>query len=342
MTEIKIPTVAERPPAVEGPYKDLLGATPRMQRLFRLISRVAPSESTVLLTGESGTGKELVARAIHLQSKRAQGPFVPVHCGAIPEGLIESELFGYARGAFTGAAASRRGLIEEADRGTLFLDEIAETPLSTQVKLLRVLESNEVRRLGENEVRIVDCRVVAATNKDLGKAVADGSFREDLFYRLNVVHFEIPPLRERREDVPLLAAYFLERTAARVGKKFKGFSPEAQRLLVQYDYPGNVRELENAIERAVTLAEGRLIGADDLPPVFSQARLLPEGRSGAQDRDTWTLEQVERDHINRVLARHRGNLAHAARQLGISRTTLWRKLRRERGAAPTKKPSKTS
>ena len=338
MTDIKIPTVSDPPPApLESPYKDLLGATPRMQRLFRLIQRVAPSESTVLLTGESGTGKELVARAIHLQSKRAQGPFVPVHCGAIPEGLIESELFGYARGAFTGASASRRGLIEEADRGTLFLDEIAETPLSTQVKLLRVLESNEVRRLGENEVRIVDCRVVAATNKDLGKAVAEGKFREDLFFRLNVVHLEIPPLRERREDVPLLAAYFLELMAKRLGKSVRGFSPEAQRLLVQYDYPGNVRELENAIERAVTLSEGKWIEAEDLPPVFSQARLLPEGRAGAEDRDSWTLEQVERDHIARVLARHRGNLAHAARQLGISRTTLWRKLRRERGDAPPPK-----
>ncbi|HEV8481323.1 MAG TPA: sigma-54 dependent transcriptional regulator [Candidatus Eisenbacteria bacterium] len=340
MTDLKIPTVSPLPAtAPESPYKDLLGATSRMQRLFRLIQRVAPSESTILLTGESGTGKELVARAIHLQSKRAQGPFVPVHCGAIPEGLIESELFGYARGAFTGATSSRRGLIEESDRGTLFLDEIAETPLSTQVKLLRFLESNEVRRLGENDTRIVDCRVVAATNKDLSKAVAAGEFREDLFYRLNVVHLEIPPLRERREDVPLLAAYFLERTAAKAGKKVRGFSPEAQRLLVQWDYPGNVRELENAIERAVALAEGDVIQADDLPPVFSQARLLPEGRVSAEDRDAWTLEQVERDHIARVLARHRGNLAHAARQLGISRTTLWRKLRRERGAEPKKTKS---
>jgi len=341
MEDVKVTTVAgrARPPAPPSPYRDLLGATPRMQRLFRLLQRIAPSESTVLLTGESGTGKELVARAIHLQSGRAQGPFVPVHCGAIPEGLIESELFGYARGAFTGATSSRRGLIEESDRGTLFLDEIAETPLSTQVKLLRFLESNEVRRLGENDTRIVDCRVVAATNKDLTKAVAAGEFREDLFYRLNVVHFEIPPLRERREDVPLLAAYFLERTAAKAGKKVRGFSPEAQRLLVQWDYPGNVRELENAIERAVTLAEGDVIQADDLPPVFSQARLLPEGRASAEDRDAWTLEQVERDHIARVLARHRGNLAHAARQLGISRTTLWRKLRRERGAEPNKTKS---
>jgi len=339
MTDLKIPTVSTLPPAAESPYKDLLGATPRMQRLFRLIQRVAPSESTVLLTGESGTGKELVARAIHLQSKRAQGPFILVHCGAIPEGLIESELFGYARGAFTGATTSRRGLIEESDRGTLFLDEIAETPLSTQVKLLRFLESNEVRRLGENDVRIVDCRVVAATNKDLSKAVAAGEFREDLFYRLNVVHFEIPSLRERREDVPLLAAYFLERTVAKAGKRIKSFSPEAQRLLVQHDYPGNVRELENAIERAVTLAEGDVIQADDLPPVFSQARLLTEGRVSAEDRDSWTLEQVERDHIARFLARHRGNLAHAARQLGISRTTLWRKLRRERGEAAPKEKS---
>ncbi len=320
--------------AAEGPYRDLLGATPRMQRLFRLVQRIAPSDSTVLITGESGTGKELVARAIHLQSRRAQGPFVVVNCGAIPEGLIESELFGYARGAFTGAATSRRGLIEEADGGTLFLDEIGETPPATQVKLLRFLESNEVRRLGENETRIVDCRVIAATNRDLGAAVARGVFREDLYYRLNVVSLELPPLRDRREDIPLLAGYFLERYAGKLGRKVTRFSPEAQAMLVRYDYPGNVRELENAIEGAVALTEGDTITPADLPASVTRPKLLGEGRPVVEERDTWSLEDVEREHIERVIRRHRGNLANAARQLGISRTTLWRKMRTYRIPRP--------
>ena len=317
-----------------GPYRDLLGATPRMQRLFRLVQKVAPSDSTVLITGESGTGKELFARAIHLQSRRAHGPFVTVNCGAIPEGLIESELFGYVRGAFTGAATGRRGLIEDADGGTLFLDEIGETPLSTQVKLLRFLESNEVRRLGENETRIADVRVVAATNRDLGAAVARGAFREDLFYRLNVVGLELPALRERREDIPLLAAYFLERYARKLGRRALRFAPEALALLARYDFPGNVRELENAVERAVALAEADTVTAADLPPAVARPKLLSEGRDGAEARDTWSLEEVEREHIERVLRRHRGNLANAARQLGISRTTLWRKMRSYRIAKP--------
>jgi DNA-binding NtrC family response regulator len=307
------------------PYRDLLGATPRMQRLFRLIEKVAPSESTILLTGESGTGKELFARAIHLQSPRANGSFVPIHCGAIPENLIESELFGYARGAFTGANSPRRGLFEEADGGTIFLDEIGETPFAVQVKLLRVLETNEVRRLGENETRIVDVRVITATNRNLAEMVAAGTFREDLYYRLNVVQIELPPLRERRDDVPLLAGYFLERFAARLGKPRMRFGPDAQALLLRYDFPGNVRELQNGIERAVTLADGDTVTAADLPPAFARPRLLPDG--GADPREAWSLDDVEREHIQRVLRRHRGNLVNSARQLGISRTTLWRKLR---------------
>jgi two-component system response regulator HydG len=308
-------------------HRDLLGATPRMQRLFRLVQRVAPSESTVLITGASGTGKELVARAIHLQSTRAAGPFVPVNCGALPDTLIESELFGYARGAFTGAATERQGLIEEADAGTLFLDEIGETPLNTQVKLLRFLESNEIRRLGENEFRIVDTRVIAATNQDLAVRVADGRFREDLYYRLNVVNLEIPPLRDRKEDVPLLARYFLERYKAFAEKDVTGFSPDAQTLLLRYDYPGNVRELENAIQRAVTLCDTNIIQASDLPPVFSIPPMLKEGVEPGAERDTWSMAEVEREHITRVLKRHGGNLVHTARQLGISRTTLWRKIK---------------
>jgi two-component system response regulator HydG len=308
-------------------HRDVLGGTPRMQRLFRLVQRVAPSESTVLITGESGTGKELVARAIHLQSNRARGPFVAVNCGAVAETLIESELFGYARGAFTGAATARDGFIEEADGGTLFFDEIAELPAGTQLKLLRFLESHEIRRLGENETRIIDTRVIAATKHVLGEAVGDGKFREDLYYRLNVVNLEIPPLRDRKQDVPLLASYFRERYSARTGKVVRDFSPEAQDLLMRYDYPGNVRELENAVQRAVTLCDGVTIQASDLPPAFSQPRMLEGGGEPGAERDMWSLEEVEKEHIIRVLKRQRGNLVHSSRQLGISRTTLWRKMK---------------
>jgi DNA-binding NtrC family response regulator len=308
-------------------HRDLLGGTPRMQRLFRLVQRVAPSESTILITGERGTGKELVARAIHLQSKRSRGPFVAVHSGSVPETLIESELFGYARGAFAGAATERRGFIEEADGGTLFFDEIAELPAGTQLKLLRFLETREFRRLGDNEIRIIDARVITATKQDLADAVAGGEFREDLYYRLNVVNLELPPLRERKQDIPLLASYFRERYSAATEKTVRGFSPEAQSLLMHYEYPGNVRELENAVQRAVTLCDGEIIQASDLPPAFSQPRMLEGGGEPGAERDTWSMAEVEKEHIIRVLKRHRGNLVHTARQLGISRTTLWRKMK---------------
>jgi DNA-binding NtrC family response regulator len=315
-----------------------------MQRIFRLVSKVALTDSTVLITGESGTGKELIARSIHLQSRRATGPFVPVNVGAIPETLVESELFGHTRGAFSGAAADRTGLIEEADNGTLFLDEIGEMPLAAQVKLLRTLENNEVRRLGENQARHVDVRVVAATHRDLPEEIARGGFREDLYYRLNVVHIDLPPLRDRREDIGLLASYFLERAAARAGRDGFQFSNEARALLERYDYPGNVRELENAVEHAVAVAEGTTILPSDLPATVTTPRLLPREaspdgapraartapRPRAQDegeRDGWSLADVEREHIRLVLRRHRGNSTTAAQQLGISRTTLWRKLR---------------
>ena len=323
----------------------IVGASPRMQRIFRLVTKVAQTDSTVLLTGESGTGKELIARSIHLQSRRAAGPFVPVSVGAIPESLVESELFGHVRGAFTGAAVERRGLIEEASGGTLFLDEIGELPPSVQVKLLRTLERNEVRRLGDNATRVVDVRVVAATHRNLHAEVAAGRFREDLYYRLNVVHIELPPLRERREDIGLLAAYFLERLTARGDRARVEFSPEARALLERHEWPGNVRELENAIEHAVAVAEGRRILPSDLPASLNTPRLLPRdatpdargaaehgvpharARESGEPRDAWSLADVEREHIQRVLRRHGGNSTAAARQLGISRTTLWRKLR---------------
>jgi DNA-binding NtrC family response regulator len=328
-----------------------------MQRLLKLVARVAPTDSTVLILGESGTGKELVARSLHVLSRRSQGPFVPVNVGALPEALVESELFGHARGAFTSAAGERAGLVEAADHGTLFLDEIGDMPLAAQVKLLRTLESNEVRRVGENAPRIVDVRIVAATNRDLQSLVAQGKFREDLYYRLNVVQLELPPLRERREDIGLLASYFLDRSTRKQQHAPLHFTAEAMALIQRYDYPGNVRELENAIEHAVAVSEGSTLGPADLPTAIRSPRLLnsPVGaegvRVGAADealrektlaqaasaRDEMSLEDVTREHTLRVLDRHHGNATAAAKQLGVSRTTLWRMLRRwgvARGTGP--------
>ncbi len=323
------------------PFRSIIGASPRMRRIFRLVTKVARTDSTVLLTGESRTGKELIARALHLQSRRAHGPFVPVNLGALPESLVESELFGTARGAFTGATIDRPGLIEAADGGTLFLDEIGDMPLASQAKLLRTLESNEVRRLGETSSRLVDVRVIAATHRDLQRMAAEGRFREDLYYRLNVVQIDLPPLRERREDIGLLASYFLDRIARREGRNLR-FSPAAAAMLERHDFPGNVRELENAIEHAVAVSEGDIVRPDDLPAAIRAPRLLPQARPDAGPggppapalepaataaRDGWSIAEVEKEHIQRVLERHRGNATTAARQLGISRTTLWRKLR---------------
>jgi transcriptional regulator with PAS, ATPase and Fis domain len=332
---------AEPPPA-DVALQPIVGASARMQRLLRLVARVAPTDSTVLVLGESGTGKELVARSLHVLSARARGPFVPVNVGALPETLIESELFGYAKGAFTGATGERAGLVEEADRGTLFLDEIGDMPMATQVKLLRTLENNEVRRIGENAPRLVDVRVVAATHRDLRALVAEGRFRADLYYRLNVVQIDLPPLRERREDIGLLASYFLERAARRQRRGDLVLAPEAMALLEKYDYPGNVRELENAIEHAVAVSERSRIEAADLPAEIRSPRLLTRvagdaahagatavpARAAAPDRDALSLEEVTREHVLRVLERHRGNTTSASKQLGVSRTTLWRMLRR--------------
>jgi DNA-binding NtrC family response regulator len=341
-----IPTSAARRTRAQDPFaRPIVGAGARMRRIFRLVAKVAPTDSTVLLLGESGTGKELLARSIHIQSRRAGGPFVPVNIAAIPEALIESELFGYARGAFTDARNDRAGLLEEADHGTLFLDEIGDMPLSAQVKLLRMIESGEVRRLGDNATRLVDVRIVAATHRDLQALVEAGRFRQDLFYRLRVVQIDVPPLRDRPEDIGLLAEYFLARLSERQGRTGMEFAPATVDTLQRYDYPGNVRELENAIEHAVTLADGEVIGPGDLPLALRTPRMLGRGDGVAarasmpaaaaasvpagatDDRDTWPLAAVERDHILRVLRRHQGNASAAARQLGVSRTTLWRKLR---------------
>ena len=336
-------TGAPRRAPEDVPLSPIVGASARMQRLLRLIQRVAPTESTVLVLGESGTGKELVARSLHVLSRRAQGPFVPVNVGALSESLIESELFGYAKGAFTGAGSDRAGLVEEAHRGTLFLDEIGDMPLATQVKLLRTLENNEVRRVGENTPRVVDVRVVAATHRDLQALVAEGRFRADLYYRLNVVQLEVPSLRERPGDVGLLASYFLERAARRTGRKQLRFSPEAMALLARHEWPGNVRELENAIEHAVAVSDHDLLTANDLPVSVRSPRLLmapsddepgdaAPGRTGRarapRDPDARSLDEVTREHVLRVLARQDDNATAAARVLGVSRTTLWRMLKR--------------
>ncbi len=329
---------ASNPPA-RFQSDDILGITPRMQRVLKLVERIAPTDSPVLITGESGTGKELVARALHYQSSRADRPFVAVNCGALPENLVESELFGHARGSFTGATHEKKGLFEEADQGTLFLDEVAEIPPSLQVKLLRVLQHGEIRRVGENQPRLVNVRVLAATNKDLAVALKSGEFREDLYYRLNVFQIEMPALRDRREDIPILAMYFLTRYAHRSGKPLEEFSQGAQAALLNYDYPGNVRELENAVQRAVTMSEGKSVQAQDLPPwMLNSSRLLGGATESAHTTPVpetdLTLDELERRHIVRTLERHKDNMSQTARALGISRATLWRKLKKIRPAQP--------
>jgi DNA-binding NtrC family response regulator len=310
---------------------NLIGRSPAMQEVFGLIRRMANSQASVLVTGDSGTGKELVARAIHAHGPRKARPFVAMNCAAIPETLLESELFGYARGAHSTARLDRQGLLVEADGGTLFLDEIAEMPLRLQPKLLRVLQDGEVRPLGTNKVERVDVRVIAATNRDLTAHLREGHLREDLYYRLNVVQIHLPPLRARGEDVLPLAEHFLARSAGRAGKLLRGFSESAKKVMLSYTFPGNVRELENVVERAVALAEGEQIGPEDLPPVMrerkSQDRLATAVAQGL------TLDQLEREFIERVLESEGGNKTRAALRLGLDRKTLYRKLE-EYAAAP--------
>jgi len=311
-----------------GSSLEMIGQSAAMQRIFRLVSKVAPTESPVLITGESGTGKELIAHAIHLQSKRSNRPFVAVNSSALPETLLEGELFGYTKGAFTGATTDHPGLMQLADRGTLFLDEIAEMSPSVQAKLLRALQNGEIRRLGGREAVRVDLRVIAATNRDIKRALAEGKFREDLYYRLNVFHIELPPLRERRQDIPLLANWFREKFARENEKRVVGFDESAQMNLMHYDYPGNVRQLENIIERAVVLTEGDVITAVDLPLEVRKPGIPLLGRGAAFPySEGLTLAQLEAEHIRRVLVHTAGNTTKAAKSLGISRSTLWRKMK---------------
>jgi DNA-binding NtrC family response regulator len=298
-------------------FENIIAKSPKMQQVIEVIKVVARSNATVLITGETGTGKEVVAQAIHSQSHRRGKPFVAVSCAALPESLLESELFGHEKGSFTGAYAQKKGKFEVANRGTLFLDEIGEMSTNIQVHLLRVLEEKEFTRVGGNEPIKVDVRVISATNRDIKQAVASGRFREDLYYRLNVVNIELPPLQERREDIPLLAQHFLKKFAVENQKEIAGFSPEATDFLLRYDWPGNVRELENTIERAVILAQNPLIEVADLP----QQNLVPAHPISPEI----SLKQVEKNHILNVLTETGGNYTEAARILGISRMTLYNK-----------------
>ncbi len=301
-------------------FAGLIGRAPAMQAVYQLIEKVAPTKSTVLVTGESGTGKELVARAIHGRSPRAAGPFVAVNCGAIPEGLMESELFGHNRGAFTGAHQDKPGLFEAGNGGTVFLDEIAELPVGLQVKLLRVLQDRRVKRVGGVREIDVDARVVAATNRDLEQAVADGQLREDLYYRLNVIQIRVPPLRDRQEDILLLAETFLSRFAAENGRALH-FSKEAATAIFEHPFPGNVRELENLIERAGTLADGPEIGIDALPASLrkpessaTQDICVPEEGLDLQAR----IDALERAYLEAALEATGGVKTEAAKRLGLT------------------------
>jgi len=308
-----------------GGLGGFLGQDGGVNELLETVRKVAAYPTTVLITGESGTGKEVLARELHGLSDRSGAAFVAVNCGAIPENLLESELFGHEKGAFTGAVRSRAGLFEQAHRGTLLLDELGEMPLSLQVKLLRVLETRLVRRVGGSGGRAVDVRVIAATSRDLTKEVDEGRFRKDLFFRLNVVHLRVPPLRERPDDIPLLANHFVEKFNQRLGRRVRGLAAEALRTLIEAPWPGNVRQLENAMERAVLLCAGDEIGVDDLPLGLNSGRGIPD------EEDDLSIKRrsasLERDLIQRAMARTGGNRTQAARLLEISYKALAYKIR---------------
>ncbi|WP_194849507.1 sigma-54-dependent response regulator transcription factor ZraR [Escherichia coli] len=311
-------------PAVTASQFGMVGKSPAMQHLLSEIALVAPSEATVLIHGDSGTGKELVARAIYASSARSEKPLVTLNCAALNESLLESELFGHEKGAFTGADKRREGRFVEADGGTLFLDEIGDISPMMQVRLLRAIQEREVQRVGSNQIISVDVRLIAATHRDLAaERVNAGRFRQDLYYRLNVVAIEVPSLRQRREDIPLLAGHFLQRFAERNRKAVKGFTPQAMDLLIHYDWPGNIRELENAVERAVVLLTGEYISERELPLAIASTP-IPLGQS----QDIQPLVEVEKEVILAALEKTGGNKTEAARQLGITRKTLLAKLSR--------------
>ncbi|MEW6667944.1 MAG: sigma-54 dependent transcriptional regulator [Thermodesulfobacteriota bacterium] len=305
---------------------NIIGRSPVMLRLLETVSQVAPSEATVLITGESGTGKEMIAGAIHFNSRRKDGPFVKVNCAAITESLLESELFGHEKGAFTGAYRRKEGRFVQAHGGSLFLDEISEMSTAMQVKLLRVLQEREITRVGGEETVKVDVRLIAATNKDLLRQMEKAQFREDLYYRLNVVTLTLPPLRERKEDIPLLAQHFMRSFSEKNRKPLKGFTPQAMDRLIRYDWPGNVRELMNAVERGVVLSRGEYLAEEDLPLIPG----APQDETRAPQEPSMAdmpLDEVEKVAIMKVLETTQGNKSEAARRLGITRKTLLKKLR---------------
>jgi DNA-binding NtrC family response regulator len=306
-------------------FESMIGQSQPMQEIFKLIQDVAPSDSTVLITGETGTGKGLAAKAIHTNSARAAGPFVVVNCGAVPEHLMESELFGHQRGAFTDAKETKKGRLELAHGGTLFLDEIGEISMRMQIDLLRVLEDGILYRVGGTQPIEADFRVVVATNKDLKEAIKAGSFRKDLYYRLNVISFQMPPLRDRKEDIPLLADHFLRRFSQETNKAIDRISREATDEMMLYEWPGNIRELENAIERAVVVGKGRTIEPKDLP-IFSPEHVSLHPAN--------TLKEVERQHIIHILDQNQWNMTRCATILGVDRSTLYSKIKRHRIQKP--------
>jgi DNA-binding NtrC family response regulator len=309
-------------------WGNIIGKSTAMQEVFALIRRLSGSSASVLITGASGTGKELIAKAIHFNSPRRERPYVALNCAAIPDTLLESELFGYKRGAFTDARSDRAGTFVEANGGTIFLDEIAELPPALQAKLLRVLQEGEIRPLGATRSETVDVRVVAATNRNLEASLESGAFREDLYYRLNVIHIHLPALRDRAEDILLLAEHFLARAATKAGKEVRAFHESAKKALLGYGWPGNVRELENVVERAVALAEGSLIRGEELPAAVRERRAtdVDQDAMGAALARGLTLDELEREYIKRVLAAEGGNKTRAAQRLGLDRKTLYRKL----------------
>lgn len=306
----------------------LLGNSAVMRSLQEMIETVAPSEATVLITGESGTGKELVAKAIQANSLRRDKPFVTINCAALAENLLESELFGHEKGAFTGADKMREGRFVQADNGTFFLDEIGEMPVALQVKLLRVLQNGEIQRVGSDKVKTVDVRIIAATNRNLQEEVERGHFREDLFYRLNVIALEVPALRKRKDDIPLLVQKFVENFAQANRKSIKGFTPQAMDMLMRYDWPGNVRELENAMERAVILAVGEYITERDLPLAIQNAMGKGMTEGLGKSLANKSLDDIEKEAISATLAETAENKSEAARRLGITRATLHSKLKK--------------
>jgi DNA-binding NtrC family response regulator len=315
-------------------FENIVGKSNKMLDVLSMVTKVSQTDSTVLIEGESGTGKELIAKAIHLHSRRKNRAFITINCGALPENLQESELFGHVRGAFTGAIRDKNGLFQEANGGTLFLDEIGETALSTQVKVLRFLQDGEIRRVGDNESIFVNVRLLAATNKNLKKSIEESTFREDLYYRLNVIPIHLPSLRQRRDDIPLLVNHFLKKYVEKAKKKVASVSPEAMKILTGYDWPGNVRELENIVERAVILTNKNVIMPDDLPPSIRESQSkTPVTEEILEGK---TLEELEKHYILKTLEKHNWNQKKVSEVLNVSTTTLWRKLKTY-GIEPKKK-----